>query len=102
MKDLRRRHKVQVAVLQESKLHEVSDRIVAEIWGRRHVKWVAVDAVGAAGGLLLMWDTRSVTVLDSWHGAFSHSVLVEDQTNNSKWLLTSVYGPNNSQRRVEF
>ena len=77
-------------MLQESKLHGISDRGVAEIWGRRYVNGVAVDAVGAARGLLLMWDTRSVPVLNSWQGAFSLSVLVEDQTNNSKWLLTSV------------
>lgn len=63
---------------------------------------VVVDAVGAAGGSLLMWDTRSVSVLKSSKDVFSLSVLVEDLKNNSKWLLTSVYGPNDSQRRMEF
>ena len=49
-----------------------------EIWGRRNVKWVAVDAVGAAGGLLTLGDTRSVSMVKSWKDVFSLSVLVED------------------------
>eukprot|EP00268_Persea_americana_P001437 TRINITY_DN10442_c1_g1_i1.p1 TRINITY_DN10442_c1_g1~~TRINITY_DN10442_c1_g1_i1.p1 ORF type:complete len:115 (-),score=26.44 TRINITY_DN10442_c1_g1_i1:3-347(-) len=95
VKELLRSQKVQIAMLQELKLKGVSDRLVKEIWGRRFVKWVAVDAVGAAGRLL-MWDTRSVSVLNSWKDVFSLPVLVEDLENNSKWLLTSVYGQNNS------
>ncbi|XXG82698.1 hypothetical protein AAC387_Pa10g0596 [Persea americana] len=94
--------KVQIVILQESKLKEVSERVVREIWGRRNVKWVTVDAVGAAGGLLTLWDTRSVLVVKSYKDVFSLSVLVEDLMNNSKWLLLSVYGPNNSHRRDDF
>ena len=61
-----------------------------------------MDAVGNAGGLLTLWYTKVVLVVRSWADVFSHSVLVEDIQNNKKWLLTSVYGPNNSQRRDEF
>lgn len=61
--------------------------------------WEVVHAVGAAGGLLLLWDTRAVSVIKRWKDVFSMSVLVKDLNNNSKWLLTSVYGPNSSQRR---
>lgn len=65
MKELVRSEKAHLAMLQESKLKGVSNRIMKEIWGKRFVKWVAVDAVGAAGagGLLLLWDTRSVLVV---------------------------------------
>lgn len=98
-----RSQKVQIAMLQKSKLKGVSDMLVKEIWGRRYVKWVAADAVGAAGGLLLVWDTRSVSVLNSWKDVFSLIVLVEYLEKNSKWLLlTFVYGQNISKRRMEF
>lgn len=79
----------------------MSDRVIKEVWGRRNVKWVVVDAVGAAGGLLRLWDTRYVSVLQSWKDVFSLSILAEDLKNSAKWLLTTVYGPNNSQRRME-
>lgn len=92
---------VHIAMLKESKLR-VSDRVVNGVWSRRHVKWVSLDAVGTAGGLLVMWDTQSVAVLNSWKGDFSLSVLVEDLRNSAKWLLTSLYGPNSSEKRKEF
>ena len=97
-----RSQKAHIVILPESKLKVVPDRVVREIWGRRNVKWVAIDAVGAASGLLTIWDTHLVSVVKSWKDVFSLSVLVEDLTNNSKWLLTSVYGPNNGQRRDDF
>ena len=55
--------KVQILMLQESKLKEVSNRLVRELWGWRYVNWVAVDAVGATGGQLSLWDTRSMSVV---------------------------------------
>lgn len=48
-----------------------------------------------------MRDTRLVSVINSWKDVFSISVLVEDLKNNSIWLLTSIYGPNNSKKRTE-
>lgn len=78
VKEVIRSHKIQIAMLQESKLKCTSDRQVKEIWGGRNIKWVVVDAVGAAGRLLLMWDTRSISMLNSRKDAFSLSVLVED------------------------
>ena len=73
-----RSQKAQIVILQESKLKQVSERVVKEIWGRRQVDWVAVEAVGAASGLLTLWDTRTVSVERSWVDVFSLSVLVED------------------------
>lgn len=37
VKELMRSHRVQIAMVQESKLKEVSDKIVKEIWGRRRL-----------------------------------------------------------------
>lgn len=55
---------------------------------------MAVDAV--------LLDNRSVSIVNSWKDSFSVSVLVEDLDYKSKWLITSVYGPNEKQRRHEF
>ena len=96
VKEMVTSQKVQIVMLQESKLKEVFDRLVKELWGRGYVNWVVVDAVGAAGGQLLLWDTCLVSGVKSWKDIFSISVFVEDLTTNTKWLLTSVYGPNSS------
>lgn len=61
----------------------MSDRVVKEIWGRIKVNWEAIDALGAVSGQLMIWDTRSISVLNSWKDVFSLLVLVEDMKNNS-------------------
>eukprot|EP00268_Persea_americana_P015177 TRINITY_DN16895_c1_g4_i1.p1 TRINITY_DN16895_c1_g4~~TRINITY_DN16895_c1_g4_i1.p1 ORF type:complete len:121 (-),score=21.24 TRINITY_DN16895_c1_g4_i1:157-519(-) len=66
VKELVRRQKVHIAMLQETKLKEVLHSIVRELWGRKHVKWVARDAIGTSGDLLVMWDSQFVDVSNSW------------------------------------
>lgn len=51
MKELIRRQKLQIVMLQETKLNEASDSIVKQIWGKRYVKWEGVGALGLAGGM---------------------------------------------------
>lgn len=41
IKEVLRINKVQIALLQESKLRIMSDRIVKEVWGGRFIKWGA-------------------------------------------------------------
>lgn len=85
-KKIFRHIKVQIAMLQETKINVLADSIVREVWGSRYIKWISLNAVGTAGGILLLWDTRFVTTSDSWIGEFSTSIMVKDLTNNSKWM----------------
>lgn len=89
-------------MFQETKLKETTDLTVKKIWGRRQVNWVAHDAVGALGGLLVMWDPGYVAVSNSLVNEFSVSVLIEELVENVRWLVTFVYGPNDGQRRKAF
>lgn len=50
VKEMLRREKIQIALIQESKLKEVNEIIMKEIWGSRFIRWETVDAVGSAGG----------------------------------------------------
>lgn len=72
----------------------MSDRVVNEIWGGSHVKWLSLDAIGAVGGVSLLGDCRQISVVSTWKGAFSVSAIVEDLAAKFKWLVISVYGPN--------
>lgn len=45
VKDVLRNNKVQIALIQESKLRSMSDKIAREVWGGRSTKWVCLGAV---------------------------------------------------------
>lgn len=92
---------MRVAMLQEMKLKGLNDRLIREIRKMKNISWVAVGAVGSSGGIHTMWDTRYVVVEQHWTDAFSVSIIVEDLSARSKWLLTAVYGPDDGQRRKE-
>lgn len=39
------------------------------------MEWVVVDAVGSTGGIIVLRDSRFVTLLNKWKDVFSASVL---------------------------
>ena len=49
-----------VVCLQETKLKEVSNRIIRSLGVGRFLEWVAIKAEGASGGILVFWDTRVI------------------------------------------
>lgn len=75
MKEMVRKNKVQIALLQESKINSVSGKISKELWASPYVEWVVVDAVGSADGIIVLRDSRFVTLLNKWKDVFSASVL---------------------------
>lgn len=72
-----------------------------EVWGSKYVKWTATDAVGSAGDIPLLWDSRYVAVSNTSKGEFSVSAEVEDLGTNKRQLITSVYGPNSNSKRPD-
>lgn len=54
IKDVIKSNKVKIALIQESKLNSMSDRIIREVWGDKPTNWICVDAVGSAGGIILL------------------------------------------------
>lgn len=91
-------NKIDVLMIQETKVSSVHDSLVKEVWGTSPAKWCCGDAVGSVGGILVVWSSRSFLFKDRWVGTFVILVLLEDLTNNSVWLVSSVYGPNNSRK----
>ena len=49
-----------VVCLQETKLKEVSNRMIRSLGVGRFLEWVAIKAEGASGGILIFWDTRVI------------------------------------------
>ena len=60
-----------LVVLQEVK-REVADRhLIGSIWKSRFKEWVLLPAIGSAGGILIIWDVRSMRVIDSLIGNYN-------------------------------
>lgn len=45
----------------------INGDVVRSLWGNRFVEWVILEAEGTAG-LLLMWDTWAIEILDCVKG----------------------------------
>ncbi|KAK9930651.1 hypothetical protein M0R45_027684 [Rubus argutus] len=90
-----------IIILQETKMAKIERRLVSSIWGVRFKEWVSIPAIGRSGGLVVIWNTRSVSVLESLVGLFSVSIKMKGM-NGIDWWLTGVYGSNGYRERVSF
>lgn len=88
-------------LIQESKFYCMSDSIVKAVCGSASFDWVWLDAEGSSGDILLCCNRRVLSIKDERVGSFSMSALV-DLSNNSPWIVTSVYGPNDRSLRGNF
>ncbi|GMP50136.1 hypothetical protein CsSME_00043071 [Camellia sinensis var. sinensis] len=48
--------KVDIILLQETKISVINSDLVKSLWPGDHMEFMAVDAVGRAGGLLCIWN----------------------------------------------
>ena len=59
-----------LVVLQEVKRKLINRAFVASIWRSRFKEWVVLPAIGRSGGLLIIWDVRSVKIEEFLLGDF--------------------------------
>ena len=72
IKALIRSQKVDLVCLQETKIQEMSQGVIHSLGVGRFLGWGAVDARGAAGGVVVFWDKR-VLELVAWKWESSQS-----------------------------
>ena len=65
-----------ILVLQESKRIYIDRRFIGSIWSSRFKEWVSLPSIGAPGGLVIVWDSRRVSVEESLLGDFSVSIKI--------------------------
>ncbi|KAK9934053.1 hypothetical protein M0R45_021214 [Rubus argutus] len=90
-----------VVILQETKKTEIERRLIQSIWGGRYNDWVSIPAWGRSGGVVVIWNTKCVSVVESVIGAFSVSIKIKGLDGND-WWLSGVYGPNSFRERKLF
>ena len=84
--------KAELVCLQETKMQNVDSRMVRSLGAGRNSQWAAVDACGAAGGILLFWDFRVLELVDIVVGLFSISCRFSNCEDDFQWTFSGVYG----------
>lgn len=103
--DLVTDHKCNIVCLQETKLEVITSSIVAETLGNSFSdNFVFLPAIGSRGGILLAAnaDHYSVSPQPNLIGTYSISVLITDLNDNSSWMMTGVYGPQEASDKLLF
>ena len=82
-----RKHKPDLVCCQETKVKEMSDRIIRSLGIGRNLGWVSLDARGSAGGVLVMWDKRVLEGLKVEVGSFSISCRFRNCEEGFLWVI---------------
>ncbi|RVW12481.1 hypothetical protein CK203_093456 [Vitis vinifera] len=93
IKALIRSQKVDLVCLQETKIQEMSQGVIHSLGVGRFLGWGAVDARGAAGGVVVFWDKRVLELVGLEVGIFSISCRFKNCEDGFMWFFTGVYGP---------
>ncbi|RVW56146.1 hypothetical protein CK203_080827 [Vitis vinifera] len=83
----------------ETKIQPMSENVVRSLGSGRFLDWRALDVDGAAGGLLICWDERSLEILDWEEGQYSLSCRFKNVEDGVVWVFTGVYGPFTKEER---
>lgn len=93
IKSVIRKQKVDLFCIQETKIQLMTDGMVKSLGVGRFLDWRTIEAAGAAGGVLICWDKRSLELLEWEEGQFSISCKFRTVENGAIWVFTGVYGP---------
>ncbi|KAK9930230.1 hypothetical protein M0R45_027274 [Rubus argutus] len=93
--------KADVVILQETKKEVIHRKLIGSIWGVRYTDWVSLPSLGSSGGILVMWKTNSISVMEAVIGIFSVSIKIQ-AINGQDWWLSGVYGPNKVRDKDDF
>ena len=88
-----RSQRVDLFCLQETKIQTLSEGLVRSLGSGRWSNWVALDALGSIGGMLVCWDKRSLEVMETEVGNFSISCRIRNVEDGLTWILTGVKRP---------
>ena len=93
IKNLIRSNRPDLVCLQETKVQEMNIDMVRSLGVGRFLSWTVLNVEGSSGGILLFWDKRRNSMVDSMVGNFSVSCLFKMVEDGFQWAFTGVYGP---------
>ena len=102
IKSVIKSNKVDVVCLQETKIKDMSTRLVRSLGVGRHLDWRAINSRKAVGGVLVFWDNRVVELLEVEKGMFTISCQFKNSVDGLRGVFTGVYGPVCNRDREDF
>jgi exonuclease III len=94
--------KPHVIALQETKLSNVTSTTTREVVGGSYDMFLAIEAQGASGGMLLTWKSSMFTKLAHNQGIYTLSVDLANNSDDTIFRITTVYGPTQHSDRHTF
>ncbi|XP_071718800.1 uncharacterized protein [Rutidosis leptorrhynchoides] len=82
-----------VAAVQETKHKKIKDSWVEYMWRAQNVEYVAKQAEGRSGGLILMWDCNVFNVNQAVEGEFFIAIKGKLSNFDTEIAIVNVYGP---------
>ena len=90
-----------VVCLQETKLKEVSNKMIRSLGVGRFLEWIAIRVEGVLGGILIFWDTRVIQLLEKEEGRYTLSCRFKLLEEDFIWAFKGLYGPTAYGRRED-
>ena len=97
-----RSQKAYLVCLIETKMQEMSLKVVKSLGVGRFLDWGAVDARRASKGILIFWDNIVLDLLELECGGFTISGRFRNVEDGFVWVFTGVYGPVFSREKKDF
>lgn len=90
-----------VVCLQETMLATCEDRIWKSVGRGQLDGYVAINAIGRSGGVIIAWNETLFAKVEEWKGAHVVATKLARLTDGWEWMVASVYGPTIPTRREE-
>ena len=94
-----RNFRCDIAILQETKMEEVTFATAISLWDRRSVDWIVLPLVGRPGGIVIIWDDQTLELIDSKVGTYAICGKFKSLNDDFAWGRIGVYGPNDDNLR---
>lgn len=94
--------KPDIVTLQETKLSHIDSRQKGEIFGHRLDGFEFLPAQGTRGGIMVAWNQRTYTKVNSEIKEFSITIHFKHNCEANLIALTAVYGPTSQRERRRF
>lgn len=91
-----------VLLIQESKCQDWSNNHLSFIWDSSFHSWIAVNAVGFSGGMLMSWDSGLLSLSEKFR---SHHILWcrgMIKNHNKPINIANIHGPHKEKDKVSF
>lgn len=80
-----------VVILVETKRMRYCWSLIKNLWRNRRVEWAGPECEGAFRGILIIWDSWLILVVEVIRGQFSISVLFCSEDSEDRWI-SGVFG----------